>query len=355
LGQSPPTRHTPDGVDNHSSTADAYATYGWGNWTDSLEFSQEALESVFSFALSANAFRLTAAKDAAKAIDIAGSPDVKTKWRDTIRANFGEQNLIWNDFFNNAVIWIGRIQGTQGVVGFYNPWLDVIMLSQWQGPVQDQRLLDFEFIIGETWRAERTEEGVRVPHWQREHAIVTVSLAKYYHASLGVFNSFYPLKGEFVFLPRQLKDRMSDYKLDLVVFHTRATDRISMFTGYLQPKESVTTTTAIREQVDALRSAMSTGDRVGISAIVASQIRADVVNWIAQLPQTVRSTLFPAHYYVKDNRAVVTLVSPFSPKWFVAAYFQIDAQEPQLETIELCELEVAKALLQATGVHKENE
>ncbi len=328
----------------------------WGKWISGANISEKTLNSIFKLVLTANTFRLAAAKDVKESIEIAGIEEVKKKWQSIISEQFGEQKTIWNDFFNNSIIWIGRLEEDQGVVAFYNPWIDVIMISCWRGPVEDQKLLDFEFITGETWRGEELKEDARVPAWQREEAPVTVSLAKYYHASLKIFQSLYPLEGNFVFLSGNLKKSIRDREPDLLILHARASDRISMFAEYLQPKSQVAQKNNIRNIVNALRNAISNAEQTTILQLTSKQQKERIVNSIVQLPQEVRSTLYPTYFYHGVNRAVVVLVSPIFPKWFIASYFfELDAGKVHMDTIELCEIELAKILLEGVQTRREKD
>ena len=236
------------------------ATAPENSTTTPPESSDEKLKPVYSLAITANAFRLAAAKDAFKAIQYFGDQHVQNKWEKEIIEYFRKENVYWNDYFNFSVVWIGRVQKNQGVIAFYNPWTDVIMLTAWNGPVGKQKLLDFKFVSGDIFRNEELKRQIRSPYWQREKSPVVISLAKQYNSTLTVFNSLYPLFGEFLLIPSDLKKRAAETEPSLLIMQTRLTDRITMFADYLKPKNIESPATVISSKINQIQKYIRNGD-----------------------------------------------------------------------------------------------
>lgn len=54
-------------------------------------------------------------------------------WQKRFGPTFSKSPHMLIDFFAGAVIWIGGITDDQrAVVAYYNPWSDIVFISDWQ-------------------------------------------------------------------------------------------------------------------------------------------------------------------------------------------------------------------------------
>ncbi len=84
----------------------------------------------------------------------------------------------WMQFFGAAVPVLGGKQGQFDLVGFYNPYSDVFLITVWQPGRKVHQIVDAQMLMGD-WVRSDTEDLDLVPLWRREpiHRPVALGLA----------------------------------------------------------------------------------------------------------------------------------------------------------------------------------
>jgi len=83
----------------------------------------------------------------------------------------------WSYFFSLSMTSIGKIDSEQPVVGFYHPWSDVWLITEWRkNPAP--HIVSTEIVLGEWLRKLGTEPFDLAPAWLREKGFRTEQLAK---------------------------------------------------------------------------------------------------------------------------------------------------------------------------------
>lgn len=91
----------------------------------------------------------------------------------------GEQSQwAWNLFFSSAVHVPGGPRGDSGLVGYYNPFSDAFLLTEWASDGKIRTLVDAEMLMGD-WLRNDTDVLDPVPLWLRGkvHRPVALGLA----------------------------------------------------------------------------------------------------------------------------------------------------------------------------------
>jgi len=83
----------------------------------------------------------------------------------------------WGYFFSLSMTSIGRINTRQPVVGFYHPWSDVWLITQWQKDPAPH-IISAEILLGEWLRNMGSEPFDLIPAWLRGKDFRTEQLAK---------------------------------------------------------------------------------------------------------------------------------------------------------------------------------
>ena len=125
-----------------------------------MKESPELVKWFTSLAARANLFRLTVAANASKGMPEVlkkfGTDDCRDRWGKVFQKYYNKQRLHIIDFFNSAIVFVGRADGKSGVVAFYNPWLDGLFITEWVGPTSEQKIKRMVLLSGDTFRGEKT-------------------------------------------------------------------------------------------------------------------------------------------------------------------------------------------------------
>ena len=84
----------------------------------------------------------------------------------------------WTQFFGAAVPVIGGRQGRYDLVGYYNPYSDVFLITVWQPGRTFHQIVDAQMLMGD-WVRANTDELDLIPLWRRKpiHRPVALGLA----------------------------------------------------------------------------------------------------------------------------------------------------------------------------------
>lgn len=277
--------------------------------------SKEFAKNAMTMTALANTFRLSASADVDAAVAQWGSPAFKQKWKKEVEPFFGKaENIELHDFFSSAVIWIGRATGKKAVIGFYNPWMDGLLLVVLDASAKAPAFTDFRVISGETWGGRSDAPPERALALYAGGEILTVALAQLYSEADLLFRKRYPIKGETVLLPEEVAKIVGTTGEELTPIKARMLFRMQMYRDYLHEKNR-----KFLMATGGLMKGLKAGDKAKLMAGLSGQQSKIMVDAAAALPAYIRKGLAPNFFGTGKGGAIVALVNPTAPRWVVVA------------------------------------
>lgn len=280
-----------------------------------------------------------------RVLEKSGSSAFKEKWAKEVEPIISKEDTIeWADFFSSAIIWVGSVKDDRGVIGFYSPWADGIVLVLLEAGENHIQLIDFAVVSGESLRGGVSKNAPPEASFSlypaKEPPII--ALARLYDPSCAEFTKLYPLKrGDAVLLPPLLAMRLEQPKEEIMIVKARMMVRLKMFSDYLSESNRgwMKTTGKLlsvlqKEDASAIQTALSVEQNVGI------------VDNLCGLPIAWRGKLAPNYFIPAKDGAVVGFVSPDAPRWVVIAVYKGAASAERNARIELLDLDISDKVVQ---------
>jgi hypothetical protein len=304
------------------------------------------MQAKFNLAAQLNVFRLSAGFNTARAIEVWGSFNFQTKWQKEVMPLFPATNDVQqlHDFFSSAVVLLGRTDNIgQGVAGFYNPWLDGLLLIK-VGPGAEHPVLeDFCFIAGETWRGETVKTGDDILALYQIKEPLTITLARKYAPTVDKFNRLYPVDAPCELLPEAARPGLGGTREELAPIKGRMLYRAKMFRALFE-KDNLPVVRAAKE----LRALLPEGDESKLMVYLSPDQNGEMLHTICQMPPLLRRNLAP-NYFVKNpatRSSIMALVNSEMPRWvFAAQVIHGDDGNAPAVTMEAMDLETSAKIL----------
>ncbi len=298
---------------------------------------------VLRFAAAADRFRLLASEDLSRAVNLSGDKQFTDKWRELISPYFQKEDHQWTDFFSGAVILLGRCEDARLVVAFYNPWIDALLLTEWEAWVSDHKMSNFWLFIGESWRGEKLDAATGdIPPWETRKEPAADAVSRYYAQTVEVFNEAYPIAGDYIALPETIAGRLEKNQLaELGVIKARMIHRLRLCQGVLSSEHGE----KLKSEIDKTRIAL-VGTLSDFSDSTGPSQDTFVAESIFKMPIEFRTGLVPVFLLIKDQRGLVIFQNPRLPRWFVTADLNL-MSNGGLSSVGLYEFELAAKILQA--------
>ena len=304
------------------------------------------MKPMMTLAAKLNVLRLSAGFNANRAIEVWGSEKFQAKWQKEVTPLFpatGDQQQL-HDFFSSAVVLLGRTGDSgRGVVGFYNPWMDGLLLIAVAPGTETPVLEDFCFIAGETWRGETVKTGEDILSLYILKEPLTIALARKYAATVDKFNRLYPLDAPFAVLPDEAKQGIGPTGEELAPIKGRMLYRAKMFRALFE-KNNHEVVRAAKE----LRTLLPEGNESKLRAYLSPAQNGAMLHTICQIPPPLRRNLSP-NYFVKNpttGGSIMALVNSEMPRWvFAVQVLGGGTNAAPSVTIEAMDLEASGKIL----------
>lgn len=283
----------------------------------------------------ANAFRLLAAGNLDKAIEVFGSEKFKAKWALDGAKRFktkAEKNILRDTFAGSAVM-MGRVELDRAVACFYSPWMDaVVLLGLVRGKDGMARADDYRLVAGESWRNEQDVTAEKIVSLYEIKEPLIMALIARYSKTAAVFDKHYPLRGKYQLVPDDLKERIGSTADAMVPMVARRVCRLHMYQNYgTKPNANLV------QSVKALSKEVKDGDEAKLKAYLNGKQNAKMLQAVCRLPAEMRADLKPMYFAQSKEKAVVALVNPASPRWVIVAELikSATARNAQLDLLDL--------------------
>ena len=272
----------------------------------------------------ANLFRLRAAIVTSLAFNRFGSKSCIKHWHKDIQPLFDTQELDLREFFGNAVILLGCLDRDKAVVGFYNPWIDGIVVSEWYSSDTGIKMDRFFFSSGESIRQEEIEypKGV-IPLWQRSDLTIARAFVLPYLNTTDRFEQEYLLTGQSHFLPGHLERiaRGENQKKEIQLLKKRLRLRMLMFQEFIQAEEHSKTYLLKQKAID-VKKLIQQDKRAELEAMITGKQSEMMLDALFNEGAVLNADLGYNCILLKENHGAVILVNPRAPQWFIALYIR---------------------------------
>ena len=263
-------------------------------------------------------------KAAEKPVDLFGpyaAADAAEKLlTETVNAFKGNEKLL-TGYFAYSLLLVSQVDSQRGVVCYYNPWVDVALLTNWELRVADEKVTSFVFLPGEMLRGDKLGENPTMPAWLARKGISGErSIAEVTYATVLSAESLYRDVKAFAFPPPVLAEQVAKQRADLLAV---CQSRMLFKLGLKEKAFSADDLKTVSDSIGLLQKAIADGRREVLSRALSKEQNRTAIDTITLLPEGIRGTLIP-HFYVRSgNKALVFLTSPFAPKFFIAAQLEI--------------------------------
>jgi hypothetical protein len=309
------------------------------------EVADSRMKTAIMLALQMNVFRLSAGFDVDRTIQVWANKEFQAKWQKEVLPLFTEKadRPQLHDFFSSSVVFLGRAGLGRGVVAFYNPWIDGLLLIAAEPGKEHPVLTDFRFVAGETWRGEKPRTGEDLLKLYMLKEPLTIALARNYSTVVGKFNQFYPPDGAFEFLPGEVAKGIGRTGEELAPIKGRMLYRAKMF-RMLFAKENMSAVKVAKE----LRHLLPEGDVKKLAAYLSPRQNGTMLQTICSMPALLRRNLAP-NYFVHNKTAggyLLALVNSEMPRWIFSVQILDKGPDAKPEiTIEAMDLESSSRIV----------
>ena len=279
-----------------------------------------------------DAFRQSATQDVTGGLLDYASLSCREKWNKMYNPLFEGNEWQLRHFFGFSLIIPGTIdsKNNSAIVAYYNPWLDVAFLGNWQVRVYDEKLTDFIFITGEALRSEKLSKKPACPGWliygkgSKEKAIADKCAL-----TIKLFQEKFPLKGKhsspFIKLDKDMEGSENN-ELNII--------KARMFFREAYKGETIKADIApiIERELNNVKFLIVAGKVDDLLNTLSKDQNRYVAETVVMLPELIRKSLIP-HWYVRGKeRILIFLSSPLAPRFFVSVNLDLDAKQ-YLQTV----------------------
>lgn len=269
------------------------------------------------------------------------SPQARRRLGELDREIWGEESdLGWSYFFARSLFEIGRPTSEAPLVGFYHPWSDVWLVTEWQVE-PEPKVIAVELLCGE-WVRRRGESPMDLrPDWLRREGFRTEQLAQ---AVVGNMQAFEQL----AFEERPWREALRlDEQQEVLDEINRPAVAVQLLTAYMRAMELTLREKAFddeRPMPTVLGQLMRSCDRFLMAGSegralffveLATGTSPAAAKLIGSMPPDAYAQFAPAFWLADDDWAQAYLVPDQNPDFCLALTYQRVENRLQLTRLDL--------------------
>jgi hypothetical protein len=303
-----------------------------------------------------DAFRQSAALDVTEDLRDYASLSCREKWNKTYNPLFEGDEWQLRHFFGLSLIIPGTTdsKNNHAVVAYYNPWLDVVLLCNWQVRVYDEKLTDFIFITGEALRSEELSKTPAYPGWLiHGKGSIEKAIADKCTMTIKSFQDKFPLliKGKrsssFIEFDKDMEGSENN-EFDIIKA------RMLFREAYKGETIKADIAPIIERELNNVKLLIVAGKLDDLLNALSKDQNRYVAETVVLLPAQIRESLFP-HWYVRGKEQIlIFLSSPLAPRFFVSVKLDLDAKQ-HLQTVYIYDFNFASQTATEQSTLLENE
>ena len=261
-------------------------------------------------------------------------PEAATAWNRLVAPTFeGGRSYEISDFFNTSLILSGAQQSESGILAFYSPWQDAILLIRSVGKGEARRGGEFLFLTGETFRGETFQDSMEVVTPLK--APLSVTLWRVYSQTLQRFNKLFPVEGT----PDLAALRKGvDQDAEFQHIRLRSIARTVLAKKLVTPAYR----NGLANCLLALRGLQNGNERV-LKNLFGEADPVGAVAGLAKVPMAIRKNIEPVYSLVSENRSMFGFLNPGAPRFV----FLVSVDQEGKFHLEWFDLEESAKLYQA--------
>ncbi len=301
------------------------------------DLSETEIRRLIDLTASANHFRLGAASQP-EDVKLSGVDVFGEKWARETWGQLKGLDLQVSHFFSTSLMMVGRVASDKSVVGFYNPWVDGLLLTAWsERAVDGWRIADFAWLTGETFRLDEAPKGAAaiVPAWLHTGRGLAPSVVELSGKTIERFEKLFPLQAQYEFPLLKVPDTP---EAELALIKGRMTFRLV----YAKEKLAGPLGESVRAHVENVKRVLLSGDKNRLLALTSPEQNAYVAETIGLLPEQIRRTMNDHWCVVNDKQAVAVLTSSLAPRWFLLVFLNFDQADHPLRAVNLYDFEAMR-------------
>lgn len=240
----------------------------------------------------------------------------------------------WSYFFSRALFSLGRPTSQKPVVGFYHPWSDVWILTEWQVVSGKARIIDLELMTGE-WLRRRGEPPFDLrPEWLRRDGNRIEQLVRATTDNVRDFEvatvAATPWKQTL-----KLADRDAELTdLDQAAAAMQLIDSLARVFELDSPQPKEPVVKALQQQIAEFRTRGANG-QIGELLARANKTEPDMADIIRGIRPADFPEFQPQYWMADKTQALVFLVPDKNPDFFLALTFSREADDLRLARMDL--------------------
>ena len=233
-------------------------------------------------------------------------PQAGAAWDRLVAPTFeGNRSYEISDFFNTSLVLSGAQQAESGIIAFYSPWQDAVLLIRTVGKGAARRGAEFLFLTGETFRGETFQDSLEVV--TPLNAPLSVNLWRVYSRTVQKFNALYPAEGT----PDMAALRKGvDQDAEFQHIRLRSIARTVLAKKLTTPAYR----TGLANCLLALRGLQNGNEKV-LKNLFGSADPVGAVAGLNKIPMAIRKNIEPVYSLVSENSSLFGFLNPGAPRF----------------------------------------
>lgn len=260
--------------------------------SEPLAEDQKQVINYAKFTMTAETFRKMAAQSQEN-VEPFLAKSKKATWRTSFKA-FSEEQM--RDFFIGALIYHGGFSDKKAVIGFYNPWWDTLLLTEYIMTESDiPKIEKFYFLAGETFRNEKISE---IPDYSGvvslDETPLAINVTRLQQKTLAVFNESYSSLDD-----NRIEEKYSltgeKLKENLKAIQIRSALRLKQVSDLIKNKKHY-------NEAWLLAQMMRTGAKRDFKQIFTVDANQEIIRHFLELDPKLRSGFVPYGYITRTEQ-----------------------------------------------------
>ena len=236
--------------------------------------------------------------------------------------------ILWSYFFRNTQLYYGHVRNGAPIVGYYDPFSDFWLITQWDNSIRDPVLTGAKLVPAEfLGDSEESPSESPLPLWIQdlEEKPLMKALPKRVADAARDFEARYPYAAR---TPPSLP-----VLPDAVPWRERFRDRVSWLFSTLLALQADETTS--KTYLEAL-AAVENGDPLSLGKLFAGPTNMPLAE-VASFPEVLRQELEPVVYLAMKGGRIILSTRTDNGRWLLVSAFD-DEESPNLSGIAYVDL-----------------
>jgi hypothetical protein len=237
--------------------------------------------------------------------------------------SYQEAPAIWSYFFSGAVILGGQMESPNPVIAYYNPYLDGVLLTQWEQKDGQARIIAADLRIASQMAGQQSAHP-NLAWWLSEMARRPIAqvLKEQYGAFLNAFGRTYPVDSTVLVK----LETSRDVAAVRTILEGQAIPSFLNLANLQNPKSPV-----FSPELAAMKKALRSGDALALSKLMPANnpMKAEA---LAAQSSWIRQTAVPMYAMTGMRKTIVLLASSDAPRFYLLAAWATKPS-PHLESL----------------------